>query len=276
MKVVFFGTPEYVTPILEALHQEFNLVGVVTAPDAAKGRKGTLTPSPVRVKSAELRVQNIFTPTDFSDSLTHSLTELQPDLFVIAAYGKIIPQAILDIPKHGSINIHPSLLPKFRGPSPIQATILAGEEESGITYILLDSKMDHGPILFHEGFRFSQQDNFDTLSKSMFQKASESIGKVVVEYINGSIKPAPQDDSLASYCKLIKKEGGYFSIDNPPTPEILDRMIRAYYPWPTAWTKWEGKVVKFLPSQVIQIEGKNPVPLKDFLNGHPNFPIKIL
>lgn len=289
LNVVFFGTPEYVTPILEALHQNFNLVGVVTAPDAPIGRKAILTPSPVkeRVKGIVSRVQ-IITPEQFNNSTIQQLKDLQPDLFVIAAYGKIIPQAVLDIPKHGSINIHPSNLPRFRGPSPIQAAILSGEEESGITFILLDEKMDHGPILFHEGFRFSQQDNFDTLSRGMFQKAAKSIGNVVTEYINGSIKPIPQDDDQATICKMIKKEDGYFSIDNPPSPEQLDRMIRAYYPWPTTWTRWcikshkssvkdhkcEERVVKFLPNQMIQMEGKNPVSLKDFLNGHPTFPLK--
>lgn len=276
MNIIFFGTPEYVIPILETLHRDFNLIGVVTAPNAPVGRKGTLTASPVRVQSEEFRVKNVFTPTVFSESLIHQLTELEPDLFVIAAYGKIIPQSILDIPKHGSINIHPSLLPQFRGSSPIQSTILKGIKESGITYILVDSKMDHGPILFHEEFSFSQQDNFETLSRSMFQKAAKSIGKVVTEYINGSIKPTPQDDDQATFCKMIKKEDGYFSIDNPPPPEILDKMIRAYYPWPTAWTRWEDKVVKFLPNHMIQLEGKKPVSLKDFLNGHPTFPLKTI
>lgn len=291
LKIIFFGTPDYVIPVLETLHRDFNLVGVVTSPDAPVGRKGLLTASAVKkISNFKFQISNLFTPNQFTDALINQLSALNPDLFVVASYGKIIPKAVLDIPKYGSINIHPSTLPKYKGPSPIQSAILNGEGSSGITFILMDEKMDHGPILFHEPFRFSQQDNFDTLSKGMFQRASELISEVIIGYINGSIKPSPQDDSKTTFCKMIKKEGGYFEINSPPSPEVLDRMIRAYYPWPTAWTKWDGKIVKLLPArnasstrsaaggpnQMIQMEGKKPTSLKDFLNGYPNFPIKTI
>lgn len=305
LNVIFFGTPDYVIPILEVLNKDFNLIGVVTAPDAKVGRKGTLTASAVKqaisLKSSAI---SIFTPTQLSGQLVNELASLNPDLFIVASFGKIIPQAILDIPKHGAVNIHPSTLPKYRGPSPIQSQILDGVEDGGITFILMDEKMDHGPILFHEKFRFSQQDNFDTLSRSMFQKASKLISEVIIGHINSSIIPQPQDDTKATFCKMIKKDDGYFDIENLPAGrqaplfyQKLDKMIRAYYPWPTAWTKWENKIVKFLPArnatpariaasaadwhsvaggpnQMIQMEGKNPVSLKDFLNGYPTFPIK--
>lgn len=277
LKVIFFGTPDYVIPVLETLHRDFNLVGVITAPDAKVGRKRLLTASAVKkISNFKFQILNLFTPNQFTDELINQLTELNPDLFVVASYGKIIPKDVLDIPKFGSINIHPSLLPKYRGASPIQSAILDGVEVSGITFILMDEKMDHGPILWKEEFKFSRQDNFDTLSKSMFQKASEELANVINGYINGSILPVQQDDSQATFCKILKKDSGYFDIEDLPSPEVLDRMIRAYHPWPAAWTRWEGKIVKFLPNHMIQMEGKKEAPLKNFLNGYPNFPLKQL
>lgn len=257
LKVIFFGTPEFINPIRQVLAESFDLI---------------------------LSVDN---PDQLNDALISQLSSLKPDLFVVAAFGKIISKKVLDIPKYGVINVHPSLLPRYRGATPIQQAILDGVDTSGITIMLMDEGMDHGPILFQEEFRFSQKDNFDTLSKSMFQKASEKLKIVIIEYINGSISPVAQDNNQATLCKMIKKEDGFFDIDppapigsepvgGPPSLEILDRMIRAYYPWPTAFTHWRGKIVKFLPNNMIQMEGKRPTDLKSFLNGYPDFPIKHL
>lgn len=209
-------------------------------------------------------------------TLVDSLQEA--DLAVVAAYGKILTKKELNTPKYGCINIHPSLLPKYRGPSPIQTAILNRDKISGITIIKMDEKIDHGPIIYQEQLELSDKDNFDTLSKKMFLRAAELLPKVITNFIEGTIKLQPQNHTLATYCTQLKKEDGYFDISNPPASEQLDRMIRAYYPWPGVWTRWNNKIVKLHPKGVIgtliQMAGKKVLPIKDFLNGYPDFPIK--
>lgn len=205
-------------------------------------------------------------------TLVDSLSE--SDLAVIAAYGKILTSNELNTPKYGCINIHPSLLPKYRGPSPIQSAILNGDKFSGISIIKMDEEIDHGPIIYQEGIELYDNDTFDTLSKKMFLKSAEVLPKLIPDFIKGKITPIPQNHQQVTYCSQLTRESGYFDINNPPSSEILDRMIRAYYPWPGVWTKWNNKIVKFYPEGKIQMEGKKVMPIKDFLNGYPNFPIK--
>lgn len=207
-------------------------------------------------------------------TLVDSLSDA--DLTVVASYGRILTKDELDTPKYGCINIHPSLLPKYRGPSPIQQAILSGDKVSGITIIKMDEEVDHGPIIYQEQIELSDSDNFDTLSKKMFLRAAEILPKIIDDFVAGKLKPKLQDQAAATYCNRLTRESGYFDIDNPPSPEVLDRMIRAYYPWPGVWTRWNGKIVKFLPGGLIQMEGKKAIPLRDFLNGYPDFPLKEL
>lgn len=195
------------------------------------------------------------------------------DLAVVAAYGKILSKMELNTPKYGCINVHPSLLPKYRGPSPIQSAILNGDKISGISIIKIDEEIDHGSIIYQEQLELSDSDNFDTLSKKMFASAAEVLPKIIEDFIQDKIKSVTQNHNLATYCKELKKEDGYFEIDNPPD---LGRKIRAYYPWPSVWTRWENKIVKFLPGNMMQMEGKKVISLKDFLNGYPDFPLKQL
>lgn len=302
LKVVFFGTPNFVIPVLEAIKDNFNLVGAVTAPDKPIGRKQILTPSPV--KQATSQDIPMITPEKLDSLVVQQLKQLQPDLLVVAAYGKIIPQNILDIPKFGALNIHPSCLPKYRGPSPIQTTILNGDKNSCITIIKMDAKMDHGPIVSTREIMLSEKDNFETLSKKVFDESAKLLTEIIPEYIEGKIKIQEQNHEKATFTKIITKEDGYFDINNPLSSEKLERMIRAYYPWPTTWTKWNDKIVKFLPAYshpelarpeqgrrvsgsklvdsglrqndkfLVQMEGKKPVKLEDFLRGYPEFPIQ--
>lgn len=207
-------------------------------------------------------------------TLVDSLNEA--DLAVVAAYGKILKPEEVNAPKYGSINVHPSLLPKYRGPSPIQQTISNGDKVSGITIIKMDQEMDHGPILYQETLELFDKDTLYSLSTKMFQRAAEVLPTVLEDFIQGRIQPKEQNHAEASFCKLLTKESGYFDIDNPPSTEQLDRLIRAYYPWPGVWTKWNGKIVKFLPEKMMQMEGKKAIPLRDFQNGYPDFPLKKL
>ncbi len=237
-------------------------------------------------------------------TLVDSLKEA--DLAVVAAYGKILTREQLEAPKYGCINIHPSLLPKYRGASPIQTAILNSDKTTGITIIKMDTEVDHGSIIYQDIINLSENDNFDILSKKMFSLAAEVLPAIIADFTKGKTTPVEQNHAMATYCERLTRESGYFPIDNPPTPEVLDRMIRAYYPWPGVWTIWrvksqesrvKEKIVKFLPARnathsvarrhafgkadgglagepeyLIQMEGKKAVSKKDFLNGYPDFP----
>ena len=279
IKIVFFGTPAFVVPILEALEENFQVVGIVTGPDQKIGRKQILTPSAVATNARRpLAAQGItlHKPERLDNEAALELKKLNADLFIVAAYGKIIPQNVLDIPKFGVINIHYSLLPKYRGASPIQAAILNGDKTSGTSIMQMDIKLDHGPVLATKEISLSNTDTFESLNTKMTQETIPLLVDIIPQFIAGKVDLKPQNEEEATFTKIINKEDGYFDIGNPPTPEKLDRMIRAYYPWPNAWTKWNGKIVKFFPGELVQMEGKNPAKLADFLRGYPDFPIKNL
>lgn len=203
------------------------------------------------------------------------------DLGVVAAYGHILTKEELNSPKFGCINVHPSLLPKYRGPSPIQTALLNGDKISGITIIKMDEEIDHGDIIYTEEISLSDSDTFDLLSKKMFLKSAEILPKIIEDFVNNKITPTPQNHSLATFTNHLTKKDGYFDIENPPSSEMLDKMIRAYYPWPSVWTRFrqgysgQAKIVKFLPGK-LQMEGKKPISFKDFLNGYPDFPLNQL
>lgn len=277
LTIVFFGTPKEVVPVLENLVKHFHVSAVVTAPDKPVGRKKILTPPATKVFAAEHNIPVVQLP-----SLKEALTELeslQADLYVVAAYGKLIPMEILNLPQYGAINIHPSLLPLYRGPTPIQTTLLDGIRDSGTTIIKMDAEMDHGPILHQIPFKLSRTDTFGRLMQVMFKQAAIILPQVVEQYVSGTIKPQPQDHTKATFTKILAKDDGKIDINNPPSKEKFDAMVRAFYPWPNVWTivKTDDKEVrvKFLPNQTIQVEGKQPVSLKDFINGYPMLKDKI-
>lgn len=279
MKVVFFGTPSFVIPVLSCLLENFDVVGVVSTPDEKIGRKQLITPSPVKTFyqeyiNKEKKTGSILTPKTLDEkSIEEQLKVLQPDFFVVAAYGKIIPQSILDIPTHGAVNIHPSLLPQYRGPSPIQTAILNGDTQTGTTLILMDEEIDHGPILLQKPYPIASSDTFDTLAIKLFQLSAELLPTTMQQWSNKTISPIPQNHDKATFTNHITKQDGHFDSENPPLPEKLDRMIRAYYPWPNAWTRVRIKNselrVKLLPQKMIQVEGGKPMSNKDLLNGYP-------
>ncbi len=279
MKIIFFGTPTQVIPVLDELTKHHEVVAVVTAPDQKVGRKQLLTPPPVKVFAQEHGIP-VLQPEKLSALPLSELEGLNAELFIVAAYGKIIPKKILSIPHHGAINIHPSLLPKYRGPTPIQSTILDGVKKSGISFILMDEQMDHGPLLHQIPFVISPTDTFDWLMHSMFSQAGIILPSVIQNYTDGKTTPQTQDESQATYTKIITRQDGYIDINSPLKPEHIERMTRAYYPWPNAWTiitvKEKEVRIKLLPQNKIQMEGKQPVPLKDFLNGYPDLKEQIM
>lgn len=274
MRIIFFGTPHFVIPVLESLIKKFNILAVVTAPDQKAGRKQLLTPTPIKKFSTDDKVNiSVLTPHSFDDEALKQIRSLKPDLFIVAAYGQILPESLLSIPPFGAINVHPSLLPHHRGPTPVPTTLLNGDKETGVTLIKMDKEMDHGPILAMRSYTVHETDTTETLLTHLFNLSAEMLPDVITNYTNGQIEPKVQDELEATYTQKITKEDGKIDVDHAPDKTKLTRMINAYYPWPTVWSKVKIKNkdvrIKFLPGEKVQLEGKNPTPIKDFLNGYP-------
>ncbi len=266
MKIAFFGTPRLAQIVLENLIQSpYKPSLIVTAPDAKSGRGQKVTASPVKQTATENKIEvSTRTVLDLNIDL---------DLAILVAYGQIIPKRILEIPKFGFINIHPSLLPKYRGPSPIQTAILDGEEITGVTIIKLDEELDHGPFLAQEKVTIKKTDTHLTLIEKLGAIGSNLLLETLPDYISGKVKLQEQNHAKATTTKKITKEDSKIDLLNPPNLPVLDRMIRAYYPWPGVWTRLivNGSqfTVKLLPQNVIQLEGKRPLTLTQFKNGYP-------
>lgn len=277
MKIVFFGTPDFVIPVAKSLAEQFDLVGVVTSPDAPVGRKKVISPSPVKAWFMDYLLRHnkegvILTPGQWTEEAAVKLRKLHPDLFVTAAYGKLIPKKILRIPGLNPINIHPSLLPKYRGPSPIQYALLNGDKTLGISIMQMDEELDHGPIYSQWEIPIGQNDTFESLHTKAFSDAAIKLSDIIKQIETGSIISNEQNHSKATFTQKITKEDGYFDAENPPAN--LEQMIKAYFPWPTAWTKikiknQESRIMKFLPDGYVQLEGKTKVKIKELLNGYP-------
>lgn len=225
IKIAFLGTPEFALPALEALIATYQVPLVFSAPDDSK--KGA---SPVARRARKLGI-HVVTSATVTPS---AFTEMTFDLFVIAAYGKILPHAILSIPKHGVINIHPSLLPRHRGASPIQSAILAGDTKSGVSIMFTDEKMDHGPILTQKKLTLDLKETSITLTKKLSALGAKLLVDTIPKYIEGLITPTPQNHPDASFTKLLTKQDGRIDWARPAV--YIERMIRAYLLWPTTWS----------------------------------------
>jgi methionyl-tRNA formyltransferase len=276
LNVIFFGTPSFVISVVEELAKNCNLLAIITTPDQPAGRKQILTASPIKQYSLEHHIP-VITPQKLTQEFESEIRNLKSeiDFFIVAAYGKIIPQNILDIPKYGTLNIHPSLLPQYRGPSPLQSAILNGDTETAVSIMKLDAQMDHGPILQTKKLPINQQDTFETLAEKAFKAGANLLPKIMKNYADGKLSPQEQDHEKATYTQRITKETGYidFKLLAKCNPVEIDRKIRAFYPWPGVWTKVilnnQEKILKLLPDQKLQLEGKKPMTKKDFFNGYP-------
>jgi methionyl-tRNA formyltransferase len=246
MRVIFLGTPEFAAIPLEALAHDarYQVVGVVTQPDRATGR--SRAPEPPAIKRAALQLGiPVFQPESLRDpAAVEQLDALQPDVGVVAAYGEILRKNVLAIPPHGYLNIHPSLLPRHRGPTPVPGAILAGDTETGVTVMLLDAKMDSGPILAQQRVQLPADARNDILTEHLFTLGSALLLEALAGYAAGTLVPRPQDDSQATYTKLLKKEDGL--IDWSDAAVQIERMTRAYHPWPSAHTSWRGQPFKLI------------------------------
>jgi methionyl-tRNA formyltransferase len=205
------------------------------------------------------------------------IKKIKPDLVIVANYGKIIPQDILNIPRYGFLNVHPSLLPKYRGPSPIQFSILNGDKETGITIILMDAKVDHGPILAQRKTIIGENETAAELRDRLAVLGAKLLIDVIPDWLRGKIKLRRQDERKATYTKILVREDG--KIDWKKSVKVIERQIRAFCPWPGTYTFYKGKRLKILKARLeknkliieeVQLEGKKPTSFEDFLRGYPS------
>lgn len=238
LKIIFMGTPEFGATVLENLAKtSFKPVLVVTSPDKPRGREQALIPSPTKLVAQKHNIPVV--QPEKTREIVSKLKEIKPDLIVVAAFGKILPKEILDIPQSGSLNVHPSFLPKYRGPSPIQSAILDGEEKTGVTIILMDEKMDHGPIIKQQVVRLAGDETFESLSKKLAETGSTLLLNTIPFWLKEMITPEPQDERDATYTKIFSKEDG--EINWRKSAKQIKRELRAFYPWPGSYTFWERK-----------------------------------
>jgi methionyl-tRNA formyltransferase len=273
IKIVFIGTSEFGAIILNRLvKNNYKPVLVITQPDKPVGRKQILTPSPVKKEAKLLKIGY-----DLEE-----IKKIKPDLIITAAYGKIIPKEILEIPEYGALNVHPSLLPKYRGPSPIQTAILNGDKETGITIMLMDQEMDHGPIIAQDRCKIGETTTCQELEKILANQGAKLLIETIPKWIKREIKAKEQDHSKASYTKIIKKEDG--KIDWNKSAQEIERKIRAFDPWPGAFTfikKKDKKIrIKILKAELskdkliikkLQPEAKKPMSFEEFKKGYHEF-----
>lgn len=240
MRTVFMGTPQFAATILRALLQSsYQVLAVYTQPDKPAGRGRPVVFPPVKKLALEWQIPVVQPETLKSIEVVDKLVSFQPDLIVVAAYGAILPREVLSLPKFGCLNVHPSLLPRHRGPSPVAYTILCGDELAGITIMLMDAGMDTGPILAEEKAGISFMDTTGSLSTKLADAGAQLLLETLPGWLNKELKPQVQDEAQATYSKLITSEDA--EIDWHFSAVELWRRIRAYNPWPIGYTWYNGK-----------------------------------
>jgi len=298
------GTPTFSIPVLSGLTDNgYKVVKVYTKPDSRSGRNQRQNSSPVKL-FAETIGLSILDPISLKPKeVQDELSSLNPDLIIVSAYGLILPRQILDIPTHGCLNIHPSLLPKYRGPSPVSSAIAQGESYTGVTIMQINEQVDSGPIIAQRKIQIQPQENASEMTSRLFQIGACLLVNILPDWTDGKIQAVSQNHEQATYTKrLIKKDG---EIDWNLRPQKIVSRILGYYPWPGSYTSWNGKLLKILEATVsnqlvssskqglvvslscgglgittphgvvkilrLQMEGKKSVDSKEFLKGYPGF-----
>lgn len=293
ISLVYFGTHDFSATILETLIKSglFDIKLVITQPDRPVGRK-----KEIQASSVKLIAQKYNLKIDQPETLKNYTLEVAADLNITCQYGLIIPKTILETALRGSINVHTSLLPKYRGASPIQSALINGETETGITIMLMDEKMDHGDILRQLKISIAEDDTYETLSNKLLMMAPKLLIETINEYIDGKIIPQIQKHEEATFCKEFTRDDG--QIDPTKNAQQIYNLYRGLTPWPGIWTQWHDKRLKFLeiklssesvsPGELVarsekilfgggdglaieisklQMEGKKPMNTKEFING---------
>lgn len=250
--IVFMGSPEFACPTLRLLAAHYPIAGVVTQPDRPAGRGRILTSPPVKILAQELGLP-VIQPNRLKES--EAMAQLQawaPELIVVAAFGQILRQDVLSLPRFCCINVHGSLLPRWRGASPIQAAIQHGDAETGVSIMLMDAGLDTGPVLSQRILPILLQDTTGALSERMAHTGAALLGETLPGYLTGRIHPQPQDESGVTYAPLLKKEDGLLDLQQPAA--VLERKIRAFNPWPGAFILWQGQPLKIHRAHVVENE----------------------
>lgn len=303
MRVIFMGTPEFSIPSLEKLvASEYQVVSVYTQPDRPAGRGRRLVSPPVKLAAQSLGLEVRQPASLKDDEVLKQISELRPDIIVVVGFGQLLPQAVLKIPPFGCVNVHPSLLPRFRGASPVASAILAGDEFSGVSIMLMDEGMDTGPLLARAQIPISANDTTGSLSAKLSLVGASLLLEALTHYLKGRLTPQPQNNALATYSHPIRKQDGEINWHLPATE--LWRRVRAFNPWPGCYTWWRGKkldIIEALPlggekrfrvGEVVglgekgfgvatgdgvllvsrvQLEGKKPMSAAEFLRGQREF-----
>lgn len=302
-RAVFMGTPDFVVPVLDALQDcpEVEVAAVYTPPDRRRGRGQTYEASPVKQRAEALGIP-VEQPRTFRDAdVVAQLQSYRPDIIVVAAYGRLLPPEVLTIPRFGCLNLHPSLLPKHRGPAPVAGAILAGDHLTGVSLMLLDEGMDTGPVIAQRERPIREFDDAAKLTETLFAVGATLLVEMMPGWIGGSIPAVQQDGNLATYTSKLERADGL--ADWQLSAEALARRQRAYTPWPGLYTRWEGKELKLLDvapvpgvgaepglvtvadgvtiaigtgqgllaAHTLQLEGRRPADASDFLRGYPQF-----
>ena len=308
IKVLFMGTPEFAVPGLLSLINSvnFEVLASYTQPDKKIGRKQLISIPPVKRLSIENRIP-VFQPTKLKEE-TNRIKEIGPDLIVVIAYGKIIPQEILDIPKFGCINVHASLLPKYRGSACLNAPIVNGDKETGITIMKMDAGLDTGPIIWQEILTLKDNETLPWLHDKLSELGASVLPQVLEKYVNNDLKAEKQDDNKATYISLLKKEDGKLDFFKPA--KEVERMIRGLNPWPGTFAIIDNVELKIIEAKAenliiddkaefgqlfsqnnrllvkcgqnyldilkLQLPGKKVLEAKDFINGNRHLIGKVL
>jgi len=254
-RIVFMGSPDFAVPMLEALAasggvrlRPYNVVGVVTQPDRPAGRGRALLSPAVKLAAQALGLPLIQPERLRAPEALEQLRAWAPDVIVVVAFGQILPAEVLDLPHYGCVNVHASLLPRWRGAAPIQAAILAGDTETGITVMKMDAGVDTGPILSQRAVPILPEDTAGSLFDELSRLGAELLLKTLSNYLAGKLQPQPQDDSKAIYAPMRKKEDGLLDFTRPA--EELARQVRAFHPWPGAFFDWNNTRLKVLRASV--------------------------
>jgi methionyl-tRNA formyltransferase len=265
-RIVFMGSPDFAVPALEALAGHYHLVGVVTQPDRPAGRGQDMAAPAVKKTALRLGIP-VVQPEKLT--LPQALSQLQawnPDLIVVAAYGQILRPAVLDLPRYGCINVHGSLLPRGRGAAPIQAAILAGEAETGITIMKMDMGVDTGPILSQRALPIAPDDTGGTLFAKMASLGAVLLLETLPTYLAGELVPRPQAEENATYAPMLAKKDGLLDFVSPAAE--LERRVRAFDPWPGTWFEWNDVIIKVLKVRVSD-EISPGIGQRIIINGNP-------
>ncbi len=248
------GSPDFALPSLAALAAErtYQVVGVVTQPDRASGRGRELKSPPVKALALELNIPILQPEKLRAPEVMGQLQEWNPDLVVVAAFGQILKRDVLDMPRYGCLNVHASLLPRWRGAAPINAAILHGDEETGVTIMLMDAGLDTGPMLAKRIIRIRRDDTTGTVLQALSTLGADLLTETLPEYFSGNITPVSQSAEGATYAPMLKKEDGLLDFSRPAVE--LERRVRAMNPWPGAWFEWNGNPLKVMRASTISGE----------------------